>query len=212
MAAASLEYQSSSLSWVHCNRCATVMFSSSQSRPRRMVITSCGCIFCIDCPGPATQAGCVSCGAKGTKTLPLGRDLPPHVMELFSNNVNSLVKVGKRQAFKNRQFEKTTQLVMDKDKKEEDKLREEKAAVRGVDKELDMMRRQLREAENERLDRELVEQERRGPPSPPKRVFPVTPRPLSILTIQSQASSEDGGRQGQRAPAWKGNFTRDKLF
>ena len=157
----------------------------------------------------------MSCGAKGTKTLPLGKDLPPHVMELFSNNVSSLVKVGKRQAFKNRQFDKTAQLTIDKNKKEEDKFREEKAAVRGVDKELDMLKRQLREdeAENERLDRELVEQERRGPPSPPKRVFPVTPGPLNILSpIQPRAPSEDGGRQGQRAPAWKGNFTRDKLF
>ena len=74
-----------------------------------MMITSCGCIFCSDLSGPATQAGCVSCGAKGTKTLTLGRDLPPHVMELFTSNVNSLAKVGKRQAFKNRQFEKTAQ-------------------------------------------------------------------------------------------------------
>ena len=167
----------------------------------------------------------MSCGAKGTKTLPLGKDLPPHVMELFSDNVNSLVKVGKRQAFKNRQFEKTAQLMIEKDKKEEDKLREEKAAVRGVDKELDMMRQQREaEAENERLDRELMEQERRRPPSPLKRVFPVNPRPLSILSpvtpgplnilspIQPRAPSEDGGRQGQRAPAWKGNFSRDQLF
>ena len=112
---------------------------------------------------------------------------------------------------------------MDKAKKEEDKSREEKAAL---DKELDMLKRQLREAEdeNERLDRELMEQERRRPSPPPKRVFPITPRPLSILSpvtpgplnilspIQPRAPSEDGGRQGQRAPAWKVNFTRDKLF
>ena len=159
----------------------------------------------------------MSCGAKGTKTLPLGKDLPPHVMELFTSNVNSLAKVGKREAFRNRQFEKTAKLTMDKDKKEEDKFREEKAAVRGVDKELDMMRRQLREAEaeNERLDRELMEQERRRPPSPPKRVFPVTARHLNILSpspIQPRVPSEEGGRQGQRAPAWMGNFTRGKLF
>ena len=147
-------------------------------------------------------------------------------MELFSSNVNSLAKVGKRQAFKKRQFEKTAKLIIDNDKKEEDKLREEKAAVREVDKELDMMKRKLREAEaeNERLDRELVEQERRRPPSPPKRVFPVIPGPLSILShvtpgplnilspIQPRAPSEDGGRQGQRAPVWMGNFTRGKLF
>ena len=159
----------------------------------------------------------MSCGAKGTKTLPLGKDLPPHVMELFSSNVNSLAKVDKRQAFKKRQFEKTAKLIIDNDKKEEDKLREEKAAVREVDKELDMMKRKLREAEaeNETLDRELMEQERRGPTTPPKRVFPVTARHLNILSpspIQPRAPSEDGGRQGQRAPAWKGNFTRDKLF
>ena len=110
------------------------MFSTSQSKPKQMMITSCGCIFCTDCSGPATQAGCVSCGAKGTKTLPLGKDLPPHVMELFSNNVNSLVKVGKRQAFKNRQFDQTAQLMIDKDRKDEDKLREEKVADQSLDK------------------------------------------------------------------------------
>ena len=107
--AASLAHQTSSLSWVHYKRCAAAMFSSSQSGPKKMMITSCGCIFCIDCSGPATQADCVSCGAKVIKTLSLGRDLPPHVMELFTSNVNSLAKVGKRQAFKNRQFEKTAQ-------------------------------------------------------------------------------------------------------
>ena len=88
--ASTLQQQSSPLSWVHCNRCAVAMFSSSQSRPKRMMITSCGCIFCSDCSGPATQASCVFCGAMGIKTLPLGRDLPPHVMELFTSNVNSI--------------------------------------------------------------------------------------------------------------------------
>ena len=107
--ASTLQQQSSPLSWVHCNSCNVPMFSTSQSKPKRMMITSCGCIFCIDCSGPATQADCVSCGAKVIKTLSLGRDLPPHVMELFTSNVNSLAKVGKRQAFKNRQFEKTAQ-------------------------------------------------------------------------------------------------------
>ena len=107
--ASTIQQQSSPLSWVHCNNCNDAMFSSSQSRPKRMMVTSCGCIFCIDCSGPATQADCVSCGAKVIKTLSLGRDLPPHVMELFTSNVNSLAKVGKRQAFKNRQFEKTAQ-------------------------------------------------------------------------------------------------------
>ena len=137
MAAASLEHQSSSLSWIHCNRCAAAMFSSSQSRPRRMVITSCGCIFCIDCSGPATQAGCVSCGAKGIKTLSLGKDLPPHVMELFNSNVNSLAKVIKRKAFKNRQFEKTAKLMMDFENKEKSQLREKGASLREQDKELE---------------------------------------------------------------------------
>ena len=213
--ASTLQQQSSPLSWVHCNSCNVPMFSTSQSKPKRMMITSCGCIFCIDCSGPATQAGCVSCGAKGIKTLPLGKDLPPHVMELFSNNVNSLVKVGKRQAFKNRQFDKTAQLTIDKDKKEEEKFREEKAADQALDKELDTLRRQLRkaEAENETLDRELMEQRRRGPTTPPNRIFPVTH--LNILSpspIQPRVPSEEGGRQGQRAPAWMGNFTKGKLF
>ena len=48
-------------------------------------------------------------------------------------------------------------------------MREEKAADRALDKELDMLKRQLREAkaENETLDRELMEQERSvSSPSP----------------------------------------------
>ena len=179
-----------------------------------MVITSCGCIFCIDCSGPATQAGCVSCGAKGIKTLSLGKDLPPHVMELFNSNVNSLAKVIKRKAFKNRQFEKTAKLMMDFENKEKSQLREKGASLREQDKELARLEKQVREAEaeNERLEA-MLEQENGDLPSPPKRVYPVTLRPLSIPSPkQPRAPSEDGGRQGQRAPVWKGNFTGHKLF
>ena len=105
----------------------------------------------------------MSCGAKGTKTLPLGKDLPTHVMELFTSNVNSLARVGKREAFKNRQFDRTAKLMIDNDMKGEHKLREEKAADRALDKELDMLKLREAEDENERLDRELMEQERIRP-------------------------------------------------
>ena len=108
------EPRSPHLFWVHCNMCAASLFSpvSPQSGPTRMVITSCGCIFCLSCSGPATQTGCVSCGARTVKTMPLGKSLPPQVMEMFNSNVNSLGKLPKRSMFQKRQMDKVTKLMM----------------------------------------------------------------------------------------------------
>ena len=66
--------QSSHLFWVHCNRCgAGLLTASPQAGLARMVISICGCIFCLSCSGPATKVGCLSCEARTTKTLPLGK-------------------------------------------------------------------------------------------------------------------------------------------
>ena len=142
------EPSSPHLFWVHCNRCAAGLFSP-QAGPTRMVITSCGCIFCLSCAGPATQAGCVSCGARTAKTMPLGKSLPPQVMELFNSNINILGKLPKRSMFQTRQFDKVTKLMRNLENERNAKIKKEVDVIRDLDKEMERLQRQLREAEAE---------------------------------------------------------------
>ena len=141
--------QNSHLFWVHCNRCAAGLLSAQapQSGPVRMVITSCGCIFCLGCSGPATKAGCVSCGARTAKTLPLGKSLPPQVMDMFNSNIGSLGKFNKRNMFQSRQFDKTTKLMMNIERKKIAMMREEDCpeVLSDLDRELERLQGQLRE-------------------------------------------------------------------
>ena len=190
----SAEPRSPHLFWVHCNRCAAGLFSpvSPQSGPTRMVITSCGCIFCLSCSGPATEAGCVSCGARTVKTMPLGKSLPPQVMEMFNSNVNSLGKLPKRSMFQKRQMDKITKLMMNLESEKKAKMKKEVDVIRDLDKEMERLQRQLREAE--------AEIERLSHKGPGRRSL-----------AQPGASPSVGGR------AWcggdqKGDFTVNRLF
>ena len=168
--------QSSHLFWVHCNRCA----ASFQAGPIRMVITSCGCIFCVSCSVPATKDGCVSCGARNVKTLPLGKSLPPQVMDMFNSNLSSLGKLNKRTLFQGRQFEKTAKLMMNMEKKRIAKTREEAGpeVIRDLDKELERIRGKIKEAKAEfvrleaRLSQNKGSQQRSGVPATPHNPIP----------------------------------------
>ena len=208
--------QSSHLFWVHCNRCAAGMSSASpQSGPARMVITSCGCIFCLSCSGPATQAGCVSCGARTAKTMSLGKSLPPQVMEMFDSNLGSLGKLNKRNMFQRRQIDKTIKLMMNMEKKRIAKTREEAGpeVIRDLDKELERIRGKIKEAKAEfvrleaRLSQNKGSQQRSGVPATPHNPIPGR-RPLAqpprVSPVVSQTQSE--------APWKKGDFTRNRLF
>ena len=203
--------QSSHLFWVHCNRCA----ASFQSGPVRMVITSCGCIFCLSCSGPATKDGCVSCGARSVKTLPLGKSLPPQVMDMFHSMPASVGKLNKRSLFQTRQFDKTAKLMMNMEKKRVAKTREEAGpeVIRDLEKQLERIRGEIREAKAEYVRLEAKLSQRRG--SQQRTGIPMTPhnpipgrrsldKPLRVSPAVSQAKSD---------PAWKkGDFTRNRLF
>ena len=201
--------QSSHLFWVHCNRCA----ASFQAGPIRMVITSCGCIFCVSCSVPATKDGCVSCGAKNVKTLPLGKNLPPQVMDMFNSNLSSIGKLNKRSLFQSRQFDKTAKLMMNMEKKRIAKTREEAGpeVIRDLDKELERIRGKIKEAKAEfvrleaRLSQNKGSQQRSGVPATPHNPIPGR-RPLAprVSPVVSQTQSE--------APWKKGDFTRNRLF
>jgi len=85
------------LFWVHCNRCTVPMFSGKSSPPTKMMFSSCGCIFCTKCSTKSTENGCKSCGAKKkVQLLPIGKNLPQRVMEMFNNNETSMSKLEKR--------------------------------------------------------------------------------------------------------------------
>ena len=185
------EPRSPHLFWVHCNRCAAGLFSA-QAGPTRMVITSCGCIFCLSCSGPATQAGCVSCGARSAKILPLGKSLPPQVMEMFNSNINSLGKLPKRSMFQTRQFDKVTKLMRNLESEGKAKIKKDVDVIRDLDKEMERLQRQFREAEAE-IER-------------------LSQRGSGWRSLAKPGASLGVGGQARDSGDEKGDFTVNRLF
>ena len=85
--------------WVHCNLC---MRLSSQGC-NRLFITSCGRVVCDSCLSKLSLVDCSSCRGPCTKTIPLNRDTPPNVLNLFKDASNRLKEVLKLLAFQEKQ-------------------------------------------------------------------------------------------------------------
>ena len=157
----------------------------------------------------------MSCGARTAKTLPLGKSLPPQVMDMFNSNLGSLGKLNKRTLFQSRQFDKTTKLMMKMESEKMTRMREEAGpeVIRDLDKELERLQRQLREAgaERERMDVRLSHKSG----SQQLSGGPLTSHNLILgrrSLAQSGASPGVGGEAQSGGAARKGNFTFNRLF
>ena len=87
-----------------CSCCAPI-FAADGARP--MFLVSCGCIYCQQCAQSCAANGCRTCGAGPGSVLPIGRSLPPHVMEMFNGISESLVKLDRRLKFQSRHYDRS---------------------------------------------------------------------------------------------------------
>ena len=110
--------QGNSLFWVSCNACAKGIFSKDAATKEsvNMYMSSCGCLYCSRCVHSCTSSGCSVCGAKSVKVLPIGKNLPQSIMEMFNRTETSLGKMHRRMDFQNRHFEQTLKLLRKKRK------------------------------------------------------------------------------------------------
>jgi len=99
------------LHWVLCNRCCVLMFSGKSPNPTKMMISSCRCIYCIDCSIKSTENGCKGCGKPHVKLFPIGKNLPQDIMEMFNNSDTSLLKLEKRMVFQNGHYQRNTKML-----------------------------------------------------------------------------------------------------
>ena len=111
--------QLNSLFWVSCNACAKGIFSKDAATKEsvNMYMSSCGCLYCSRCVHSTTSSGCSVCGAKSkVKVLPIGKNLPQSIMEMFNRTETSLGKMHRRMEFQNLHFERTLRLLQKKRK------------------------------------------------------------------------------------------------
>ena len=111
--------QENSLFWVSCNACAKGIFSKDAATKEsvNMYMSSCGCLYCSKCVHSTTSSGCSVCGAKSkVKVLPIGKNLPQSIMEMFNRTETSLGKMHRRMEFQNLHFERTLKLLKKKRK------------------------------------------------------------------------------------------------
>ena len=112
--------QENSLFWVSCNACAKGIFSKDAGSKEsvNMYMSNCGCLFCSKCVHSCCiSSGCSVCGAKSkVKVLPIGKNLPQSIMEMFNRTETSLGKMHRRMEFQNLHFERTLRLLRKKRK------------------------------------------------------------------------------------------------
>ena len=128
----------SHLYWLACNRCA-MRFLPPQSG-KRMFMSSCGCIYCMRCVQASTQAGCVTCSAGPGKVLPIGKNLPQQVVEMFNRNEESLSKINKRSSFQNLHFNRCLKLLSGMERTLADQVRAEEREAKHRLQEMKMLR------------------------------------------------------------------------
>lgn len=68
--------------WVHCNSCLRQI---KDDRNLDMYFTSCGHFFCQHCVQKHTSPKCSVCDVKDVRTMALGPDVSPGIMEMFQN-------------------------------------------------------------------------------------------------------------------------------
>ena len=104
-----MSHQENNLFWVSCNACAKAIFSQDDvtKEPVKMFVSSCGCLYCSRCVQTCTSSGCSVCGTKSkVKVVPVGKNLPQSIMEMFNKSETSLTKMNKRMEFQTHHFQR----------------------------------------------------------------------------------------------------------
>ena len=134
------------LYWLSCNRCS--MRYLPLQAGKRMFMSSCGCIYCMRCVQASTQAGCVTCNAGPGKVLPIGKNFPQQVVEMFNRNEESLSKINKRSSFQNLHFNRCLKLLAGMERTLTDQVRAEEREVKLRLQEMKMLEDKIREKQS----------------------------------------------------------------
>merc|ERR1719228_727102 len=133
----------SHLYWLGCNRCS-LRFLPPQTG-KRMLMSSCGCIYCMRCDQASTQGSCTTCKAGPGKVLPIGKTLPQQVMEMFNRNEESLSKINKRSSFQNLHYNRCMKLLSGMEKSMAEQIRVEEREAKHMQQEVKMLEEKIRE-------------------------------------------------------------------
>merc|ERR1719228_1911473 len=133
----------SHLYWLGCNRCS-LRFLPPQTG-KRMLMSSCGCIYCMRCVQASTQGGCNTCKAGPGKVLPIGKTLPQQVVEMFNRNEESLSKINKRSSFQNLHYNRCIKLLSGMERSMAEQIRVEEREAKHMQQEVKMLEEKIRE-------------------------------------------------------------------
>ena len=130
----------SHLYWLSCS----TRFLPPQAN-KNTFMSSCGCIYCTRCVQASTQSGCVTCRAAPGKVLPIGKNLPQQVMEMFNRNEESLTKINKRNSFQTLHFNRCLKLLTGMERSLTEQLRAEEMEAKHRQQQMKVMEERIRE-------------------------------------------------------------------
>merc|ERR1712098_441474 len=111
-------------------------------------MSSCGCIYCMRCVQSSTQAGCITCKAGPGKVLPIGKNLPQQVVEMFNRNEESLSKINKRSSFQNLHFNRCIKLLSNTEQSMSEQIRAEERESKRRHHEMKLLEEKIREKQS----------------------------------------------------------------
>ena len=197
----------SHLYWLSCNRCSS-RFLPPQAN-KKMFMSSCGCIYCTRCVQASTQSGCVTCRAAPGKVLPIGKNLPQQVVEMFNRNEESLAKINKRSNFQNLHYNRCLKLLTGIERGLAEQIRAEEREAQHSQQEMKMMEERIRvkQAQVDKLESALNSLSiSRSPVHMELIPSPTVPRHRSgrieeVGGMQLLGERERGG--GERSEEWR---------
>ena len=191
--------QSTHLYWVSCNRCSTRFLPTQPSK--RMFLSSCGCIYCTRCVQASTQAGCVTCSAAPGKVLPIGKNLPQQVVEMFNRNEESLAKINKRSSFQSLHYNRCLKLLSGLERGLAEQIKAEEREAKNRKQEMKMMEERIREKQTvvDRLESALSSLNIAGSPDHMKfMTSPPVARHRSGREEEGEGMGRGGGEDRER--------------
>jgi len=114
--------------WVHCNNCVRGI----EDRKLAFHFTNCGHIYCQRCVQKNTSEKCSVCGVPGVRTMVLSSNLPPNVVNMFTNALKLPQKVYRAMEFQENQIKRTLHIFRGKADRATKKVRQLMESVKSL--------------------------------------------------------------------------------
>jgi len=135
--------------WVHCNNCLRGM---QDDKNLAFYFTNCGHMYCQRCVQKNTSSKCSVCGVAGVRTMVLGSNLPPNIVNMFQNSIKMPQMIYRAMEFQQNQIKRTIHIFRGKADKMSKRIRHLMESVKNLKEQNLNVNSETREIEKQILE------------------------------------------------------------